>query len=110
MGRASRLRPERLPEKLRQIRLALGLSQNEMLRELGLDDLLYRNNVSGFELGEREPAMIVVLRYAEAAGVWTDVLINDDLDLPEKLPCSPKHPGVARSKTPARQKRKKSAE
>jgi transcriptional regulator with XRE-family HTH domain len=96
MGRSARLRPTRLAEKLRRIREAFGLSQNEMLRHLGLADLLYRSNISGFELGEREPPLLVLLRYAEAAGVWVDVLINDELDLPEKLPSIPKHEGVRR--------------
>jgi hypothetical protein len=39
-----------------------------------------------FELGEREPSLIVLLRYARAAGVSTDVLIDDELDLPKRLP------------------------
>ena len=37
MGRRARLRPERLAEKLRQVRIALGLSQTEMLNRLGFD-------------------------------------------------------------------------
>ena len=49
MGRATRLRSERLAEKLRQVREALGLSQNELIRHLGLDDLIYQSNISGYE-------------------------------------------------------------
>jgi transcriptional regulator with XRE-family HTH domain len=41
MGRAARLRSERLAEKLREIRSALGLSQNELIRHLGLEDVIY---------------------------------------------------------------------
>jgi hypothetical protein len=44
----------------------------------------------------REPSLPTLLKYAEAAGVWVDVLIDDDLDLPDKLPRSPKHGGVER--------------
>jgi transcriptional regulator with XRE-family HTH domain len=91
MGRAARLRSERLPEKLRDIRMALGLSQNELIKQLGLEDVLYQSNVSGYESGEREPPLPVLLKYAEAAGVCLDVLANDDLDLPAKLPSKPKH-------------------
>ncbi|HEY0545429.1 MAG TPA: helix-turn-helix transcriptional regulator [Pyrinomonadaceae bacterium] len=91
MGRAARLRSERLPEKLREIRTALGLSQNELIKQLGLEDVLYQSNVSGYESGEREPPLPVLLKYAEAAGVCLDVLANDDLDLPAKLPSKPKH-------------------
>jgi transcriptional regulator with XRE-family HTH domain len=86
MGRAARLKPNRLAEKLLQIRNALGLSQNEMIRHLGLGDVLYRSNVSGYEIGERMPPLLVLLRYARAAGISTDVLIDDDLDLPKRLP------------------------
>ena len=91
MGRAARLRSERLAGKLRAIRLALGLSQNELIRHLGLEDVLYQSNVSGYESGEREPPLPVLLRYAEAAGVCLDVLANDKLKLPAKLPAKPKH-------------------
>jgi transcriptional regulator with XRE-family HTH domain len=86
MGRSARLKPARLAEKLLTIRIQLGLSQNEMIRHLGLTDVLYQSNVSGFEVGEREPALPILLQYARAAGVSTDVLIDDDLDLPHKLP------------------------
>ncbi len=93
MGRAARLKSKRLPEKLLQIRLVLGLSQNQMIRHLGLADVLYQSNVSGFELGEREPPLPILLRYARVAGVCVDVLIDDELDLPDKLPSKPEHRG-----------------
>src|SRR5205085_7015113 len=91
MGRAARLKPKRLAEKLLRIRTTLGVSQNEMLRQLGFAGVLYRSNVSGFELGEREPPLPVLLAYARAAGVYVDVLIDDVLDLPDKLPATPGH-------------------
>lgn len=91
MGRAARLRSERLAEKLRQIREALGLSQNELIRHLGLEEFIYQSNVSGYESGEREPPLPILLKYARAAGVCLDVLVDDELDLPAKLPSKPKH-------------------
>lgn len=91
MGRAARLRSERLAEKLRAVRLALGLSQNELIKRLELDDMIYQSNVSGYESGEREPPLPVLLKYAEAAGICLDVLANDELDLPARLPARPKH-------------------
>jgi hypothetical protein len=39
--------------------------------------------VSGYELGTREPSLIVVLRYARLAGISTDVLLDDKLNLPK---------------------------
>lgn len=91
MGRAARLRSERLAEKLREIRATLGLSQNELIRHLGLEDIIYQSNVSGYESGEREPPLPILLSYAQAAGVCLDVLVNDEIDLPAKLPSKPKH-------------------
>jgi transcriptional regulator with XRE-family HTH domain len=86
MGKRPRMRPERLPAKLLQIREALGLSQSEMLRRLGFEDEMVAARVSEFELGKNEPPLPVLLAYARAANVWVDVLIDDALDLPVKLP------------------------
>ena len=90
MGYARR-RPKRLAEKLLQIRLALGLSQNEILRRLGAEEDLYRTNISNYELGEREPPLYVLLGYARLAGVCLEVIVDDELNLPAKLPANPKH-------------------
>jgi transcriptional regulator with XRE-family HTH domain len=81
-----RLKQKRLGEKLLQIRLALGLSQSEMLMRLNAEDLITYHQISGYESGRREPPLRILLEYARAAGVSTDVLIDDDLDLPNKLP------------------------
>ncbi|HEX8130074.1 MAG TPA: helix-turn-helix transcriptional regulator [Pyrinomonadaceae bacterium] len=85
MGIASSLKPARLAEKLVQIREALGLSQNEMISRLGLSDELIREELSAFERGLRQPPLVVLLRYARCVGISTDVLIDDELDLPTKL-------------------------
>jgi transcriptional regulator with XRE-family HTH domain len=90
MARLPRQRPKRLPEKLLQIRLSLGLSQGEMLRRLELDNLT-RTTVSAYEVGTSEPPLPVLLKYARLVGISTDVLIDDDLDLPAKLPAKPRH-------------------
>ena len=83
MGGKARQKPKRLAEKLLQIRLALGLSQNEMINRLGAE--LTQNRISEYELGRGEPSLLVLLAYARAAGVSTDVLIDDELDLPARL-------------------------
>jgi transcriptional regulator with XRE-family HTH domain len=90
MGGA-RFRTKRLGEKLRQIRDALGLSQSEMLRRLGFEGELWYTQISAYETGRREPPLIILLEYARAAKVSTDVLIDDELDLPARLPSKPKH-------------------
>lgn len=96
MGQASRIKPVRLAEKLLHIRTALGLSQNGLIHHLGLTDLLSQNAISAFERGTREPPLPVLLQYAQAAGVWMDVLVDDELDLPAKLPSNTKSEGIPR--------------
>jgi transcriptional regulator with XRE-family HTH domain len=91
MGRGLRQRPVRLAKKLRQIRDALDLSQNGIIRRLGLTDEIYQDYVSAYERGIREPPLPVLLKYARVAGVCVDVLIDDKLKLPSRLPGIPKH-------------------
>lgn len=85
MGQKARPTPERLGEKLSQIRGALGLSQSELFSRLGVEDSISSKQLSKYELGITEPPLIVLLRYARVAGISTDVLIDDDMDLPKKL-------------------------
>ena len=90
MGKRARRKPERLAGKLARIREALGLSQSEMLRRLEVEDQIDYTAISKYELGRNEPSLIILLQYARAAGVSTDVLIDDRRDLPAKLPARPK--------------------
>ena len=88
MGGKARQKPQRLAEKLLQIRMALGLSQNELIKRLELD--LTQNRISEYESGRGEPSLLALLQYARAAGVNMDVLVDDELDLPAKLPSKAK--------------------
>ena len=97
MGGA-RERPERLAEKLLQIRTALGISQGEMLSRVGMGESGYRHYISHFETGRREPPLRVLLEYARVANIYVEALIDDELDLPDKLPAAKKHEGVRRRK------------
>jgi len=96
MGRTPRMKPKRLPEKLRQIRERLGLSQNGLIRRLGFEDVLVQASISGYESGTREPPLPVLLRYSEISGVWVNSIIDDDRDLPERLPCRQMNEGIRR--------------
>lgn len=98
MGTGPRIKPERLGEKLRRVREALGLSQAEMWSRLGVEQLIVVKQISAYELGKREPPLMVLLAYARAANVIADVLIDDELDLPARLPGSTKSEGVRRRK------------
>jgi transcriptional regulator with XRE-family HTH domain len=82
-GKVAREKPERLPEKLLQIRSGLRLSQNGMLRALELK--VDRSAISGYELGTREPTLITLLKYARLAGVHMETLVDDEMDLPKKF-------------------------
>jgi transcriptional regulator with XRE-family HTH domain len=90
MGRSRRPQPERLASKLLRIREALDVSQAEMVNRLA-QPKVHPAHISGYERGEREPPLPVLLRYARLAGVCLDRLVDDELDLPAKLPAKPKH-------------------
>jgi transcriptional regulator with XRE-family HTH domain len=87
MGRGARRRPKLLAAKLRAIRDRLGsLSQAILVERLGLAEYVNPNEISDFERGVREPDLLTLKAYADVAGVSTDVLIDDALDLPDELP------------------------
>ena len=94
MGRAIRSRPKRLAEKLLHIRTALELSQNGIIRRMGLIDEITQDYISAYERDVREPPLPVLLKYAQIAGVYVDALIDDAVDLPERLPAYPKQEGI----------------
>lgn len=96
MGRKARTRPERLSEKLLQIRVALGLSQSDLLRRLGLEEVMDYRRISEFERGTTEPHLSVVLQYARVAGVHMEDIVDDELDLPRKLPGNVRYQGLKR--------------
>jgi len=81
MGRGTREKPTKLGKKLAKIRARLGLSQDGLVRALGISGKLTRNEISKYERGVREPALLVLLKYAKAAGVRVDDLIDDDVKL-----------------------------
>ena|SRR5258705_1033613 len=104
MGKSSRPKPERLAEKLLAIRLALGLSQPEMHRLLGLEGEVEYTNISKYELGRNEPPLNTLLRYARIARVHLEDIVDDELDLPERLPGKVSYQGIRRT-SKSRQKR-----
>jgi transcriptional regulator with XRE-family HTH domain len=108
MGQVSRHRPDRLAEKLLHIRTALGLSQNELISRLSLSDELTQARISAYERGVREAPLVVLLRYAHAANVSVEALIDDELDLPDKLPPRRRSEGIKVSKGARATQRRKS--
>jgi transcriptional regulator with XRE-family HTH domain len=98
----SRETPRFLARKLVTIRRTIdgGLSQEELVRRLGLEDGIDRTYVSKYETGVLEPPLKVLLRYAALAGVHLEVLADDELELPDKLPCVPKSEGIKKKGAP----------
>ncbi|MBC7912162.1 MAG: helix-turn-helix transcriptional regulator [Pyrinomonadaceae bacterium] len=80
-----RKKPDRLASKLLEIRTRLELSQGGMLKRLGVEDELERDYISKYERGVLEPPLYVLLAYARTVRISTDVLIDDEMDLPVKL-------------------------
>jgi transcriptional regulator with XRE-family HTH domain len=102
----ARPRPKRLTEKLLQIRNALGLSQTDLWRRLGVEKEISHKLISKYELDQNEPPLKVLLQYARLAGVHMEDLADDGLDLPDKLPGNVRYIGI-RSKAAARGKSKR---
>lgn len=90
MGKRPRRIPSRLGEKLLQIRTSLDLSQTQMWKKLEVEDYLPYTVISGYERGVREPSLEIVLKYARLIGVQMEVLVDDELNLPDCLPVSVK--------------------
>ena len=90
MGHARR-RPERLAEKLRQVRNTLGLSQAELHKRLGVEEDITYTRISDYELDKNEPSLIVLLEYARIAGVHLEEIVDDRMELPTKLPGTVKY-------------------
>lgn len=87
MGLASRRRPAKLAEKLKQVRIALELSQSEMVKKLGLEDEMGRERISKYERGILEPPLHVLYFYSKLVNVYMEIFVNDDVNLPDEIPC-----------------------
>lgn len=88
---ARRPAPKRLGEKLLQIRMTLELSQTGIVNRLEYEESpLYPAQISNFEQGKREPPLQLLLAYARLANIPLEILADDKLDLPDKLPAKAK--------------------
>ena len=101
-----RPRPKRLAEKLRAIRQNLGLSQTQMLKRLEHEKTMHYGRISEYESGKREPTLMTILQYARVAGVHMEDIVDDELDLPAKLPGNVRYQGIKRNPASRRKKAK----
>jgi transcriptional regulator with XRE-family HTH domain len=85
MGSA-RPRPRRLAEKLLHIRQSLDLSQSEMIKRMGVAEMIHYTNISKYELDKNEPPLMILLAYARLAQVHLEEIVDDEIELPHNLP------------------------
>ncbi len=86
MGQKRRPQPARLPEKLLKIRTLLGLSQEQMADRLKhIPSPPHPGAISRIETGQREPNLLLLLEISRIAGLPMEYLVDDRLDIPERL-------------------------
>ena len=81
----SRPRPKHLAKKLLQIRRSLGVSQGELVRQLGVQALIEHTTISKYELNKNEPPLAILLAYARLVGISVEQIIDDELQLTIEL-------------------------
>jgi transcriptional regulator with XRE-family HTH domain len=99
MGTNRRPTPARLAGKLLEIRKRLGLTQDELVERLGLEEEFDQERISKFERGKLEPPLHVLCAYADLANILLDVLARDGLPLPNEIPARSKIYSVPREYT-----------
>ena len=57
-----------------------------MVKQMGVKELIHYNNISKYELDKNEPPLMILLAYAKLAQVHLEVIVDDEIDLPRKLP------------------------
>ena len=77
----SRPRPKHLAKKVLQIRRSLGISQGELVRQLGVQDLIDHTTISKYELDKNEPPLVILLAYARLIRIPVEQIIDDEVEL-----------------------------
>lgn len=80
MARYRREAPKKLGSKMREIRLRLDMTQEEVAKHLGTDS----GAISRYERGLREPSLLEVLAFSRMSGVGMELLVDDKIKLAKK--------------------------
>jgi len=81
MGSARRRKPAKLGEKLKLIRENFEYSFSQMAAALSdRETQVLKTDVHKFENCEREPNLIILLRYARLAHTTMEILVDDKLN------------------------------
>jgi hypothetical protein len=59
-----------------------------MVRRLGFGDSFHVGRISEYESNLREPSLLVLLAYARVARVHLEDIVDDAIELPNRLPGS----------------------
>lgn len=99
MSNGKRPRPQRLAEKLLEIRQKIdgGISQNVLIRKMGMEEVLEKERISKYERDILEPPLHVICAYADLANVYLEAIVKDELNLPDELPSKIKSEGIKRN-------------
>jgi transcriptional regulator with XRE-family HTH domain len=80
MARYRRENPTKLGSKMREVRLRLDMTQEEVAKRLGTDS----GAISRYERGLREPSLLELLAFSKMSGVGMEVLVDDKMSLAKK--------------------------
>jgi transcriptional regulator with XRE-family HTH domain len=58
---------------------------------------MHYGRISEYEQDKREPSLITLLAYARAASVHLEDIVDDDFELPRKLPGNVIYRGIRKS-------------
>jgi transcriptional regulator with XRE-family HTH domain len=67
-----------------------------MLTRMGLEETMHYGRISEYEQGKREPTLMTLLAYARAASVHLEDIVDDEFDLPRKLPGNVNYRGLSK--------------
>jgi transcriptional regulator with XRE-family HTH domain len=70
-----------LREKLKLIRVHLGLTQDQMAEKLDIISKSRRSRISEWESGRREPKRDTLIKYADSSGINLRKLLDDREDI-----------------------------
>ena len=80
MARYRRKAPKKLGAKMREVRLRLEMTQEQVGDYLGTDS----GAISRYERGLREPSLLEILAFSRMSGVAVEVLIDDKMSIAKK--------------------------
>jgi len=80
MPRYRRKSPKKLGEKMRQVRVWLDMTQEEVAEKLGTDS----GSISRYERGLRDPSLLELLAFSRMSGAGMELLVDDKMSLAKK--------------------------